>query len=284
MAAPNRFIIVMVAVLIPSIVLSQQVNKKQLGFSMGLQGRYCATIPNNSHLDFLNYLDTDKFTGNYLYLNFNGNFKLSNLYYINMVVGMFSDLAPVKYNFTFSYLPWNNYGLGVSFLGYPEYINEITQFHWDNHEGMYGTTDSNYWQRRNYNMGFALGPEFKYQHKSLSLDFRVHAGLRWVKRFDTGIAQKELYGNYRRVFNYEIDNNFNLYILPELEFCVNMFSISESLVGLKFRAAGEFTKRTLNYQQTTYHWTAQNSRVDYVTLPKHPYRTLEFDFGLFVRW
>lgn len=286
MSTSNRFIIVIVAVLLPTLVFSQQTNKKQIGFSIGLQGRSCATIPNDTHLDFLNYLDTDNFTGNYLYINLNGNFSFSNHYYMNMVVGMYSDLAPVKYNFALSYIPWNSFGLGVSFLGYPEYINEITQFHWDNHQGMYGSgsTDSNYWQRSNYNMGIAVGPEFKYEYRALSVDFRVHAGFRWVKRFDTGIAQKELYGNYRRVYNYEVGSNLNLYILPEFEFRVNMFTVSESIIGIKVRVAGEFSNRTLNYQQTTYNWTAQNISVNDVTLPKHSYSTFEFDFGLFARW
>ena len=55
-------------------------------------------------------------------------------------------------------------------------------------------------------------------------------------------------------------------------------------MGMKIRASAELSSRTLNYQQTTNNWTAQNISVNDVTLSKHSYSTLEFDFGLFVRW
>lgn len=271
--------------LISTIALTQNISNNQIGMGMGLQGKSCERIPNSTNLNFLNYLDTDDFTGNYAYIVFNGNFKIKQQSFANIVVGMYSDLLPTKLNVSFSHIPWNIFGFGVSFLGYPEYINEITQFHWDNDEGMFGSTDPNYWQKRNYNIGLALGPEIKYNHNGLTIDLRVHAGFRWVNNFETRIAQKEVDGNYRRVYDYWVKRNFNPYIFPEFELRYRLFSFSESKkVGFKLRAACEISNRTLNYTRTTYEWTAETRTDAEINLPKHGYSSVELDLGFFYEW
>ena len=281
---PKQTTLILLSLFMSTIVFSQNISNKQIGLSMGLQGKSCEYIPNTTNLDFLNYLDTDNFTGNYLYLAFTGNFKIKQQSYLNLVVGMYSDLLPVKYNISFSHIPWNIFGFGISLLGYPEYINEITQFHWDNDQSMFGSLDTNYWQKKNYNLGLALGPEIKYEHNGLTIDLRLHAGLRWINNFETRIAQKEINGNYRRVFDYAIKRNFTPYVLPEFELRYRLFSISDSKIGVKLRAACEFANRTQNYNRTTYEWTAANRITTGVNLAKHKYSTTEFDFGFFYEW
>lgn len=281
----KKTILLILALPIFTIANAQNISNKQVGFSIGLQGISCEQIPSTTNLDFLNYLESDDFTGNYIYVTFNGNFKIKQHSYANLVIGMYSDLLPVKLNVAFSHIPWNIFGFGFSFLHYPEYINDVPQFHWDNDETIFGTTDSNYWQKKNYSLGFALGPEVKYSGDKLTVDLRIHAGFRWVSKFDTRIAQKEINGNYRRIYDYAVKRNVNPYLLSEFELRYRLLSFNESKrVGLKLRAACELSNRTLNYNRTTYEWTAENRLNEEITLPKHQFNTVEFDLGAYFEW
>lgn len=277
-------IIVVAILIIPLISRAQLVKKTQVGFSVGNQGVYCENPKTPSNLNFLNYIYTDNFTGELLYIAFSGNFEFSNNIFANAVVGMYSDLAPVKYNFAFSYLPWENIGIGASFLGYSQYVDDFNQFHWENDTGMFADLDLNYRQQKMYNMGLAIGPELRYENSWFTGNIRTQLGLRWVSELNTNIVQKEINGNYKRMFTYAVGKNPNLYLFPEIELRFRLFSLSKSTLGIKVRAAAEYSKRTLNYRITTYEWTTQSSSTENISLAPSAYRSFETDFGLFFEW
>lgn len=279
-----RFAFLLIIIISPLLNNAQSIKTKQFGLSLGNQAAYCEKIQNPSDLNFLNYAYTDNFTGNLLYLTLNAYYEFTNNMQLNMVVGMYSDLAPVKYNFAFSYLPYNLFGIGVSFLGYPQYIDNYNQFHWDNDTGLIADLDANYRQEKVYNAGLAAGPEFAYSNSWLALNLRAHFGVRWVEKFNTSIVQKQINGNYKRLYQYHIGRNPNPYLLPELEVQVKVITLSKSSLGIKLRAAAELSKRTLNYTRTTYEWLYTSRVSEEITFGSQKYSTFETDLGIYFSW
>jgi hypothetical protein len=74
-------------------------------------------------------------------------------------------------------LPYNHFGFGVSVLGYPQYINDLKEFHWDNDAELITDLNSNYRQAKLYNAGVALGSEFAYSNSWLAVSQRAHVGV-----------------------------------------------------------------------------------------------------------
>jgi hypothetical protein len=265
-------------------VKSQIVKEKQFVFTVGNQGAYCDSFPDGANLDFLNYVYRDKFTGNLAYISFVGYFKFSDTLDLSLTLGMYSDLAPTKNSISFRYFPFKMLGFGIGFMGYPQYINEYNLYHWNADEGLYADLDPNYRQHKMFNYGFALGPDLRYSNSRLSVDFRAYVGLRWVDILDVEIYQKAVNGNYRRVVHYRTTPSPNLYLYPEINLGVRLFTISKTDIGIRIRSAAELSKRAINYTRTTYDWTAEDAIVSKVKPGSHSSLIYELDFGLQFQW
>jgi len=280
----HNVVVIALISLFPFISQAQNTKSKQFGISIGNQAAYCNKIENPDNLNFLNYAYTDNFTGNLLYIAFNAYYEFSDKLHLNMLVGMYSDLAPVKYNFAFSYLPYNLFGFGVSFLGYPQYIDDYNLFHWENDRGLIADLDSNFRQEKVYNTGLAAGPEFAFSNKWLAMNLRTHLGVRWTEKFNTSIIQKEINGNYKRLYEYSVGRNLNLYLLPELELRFKIITLEKSSLGIKIRTAAEFSNRTLNYTRTTHEWIYADGISENIKFAPQQYSTFETDLGIYLSW
>lgn len=258
--------------------------ERRIGFAVGNQGSYCDSFPDGANLDFLNYVYRDKYTGNLAYISFSGYFKFSDTLDLSVNIGMYSDLAPTKHNFSIRYFPYRILGFGISYMGYPQYVNEFNQYHWNTDQGLYADLDPNYKQHKMFNYGLAIGPEIRYSYSNISVDFRTHVGIRWVDILDVEILQKAINGNFRRVIHYRTDPSPNLYFYPEINLGLKLFTISKTDIGIRFRSAAEYSKRAISYTRSTYDWVADEPIVSKVKPISHSSFVYEFDFSLQLRW
>lgn len=263
---------------------SQVVKERRIGFAVGNQGAYCDSFPDGANLDFLNYVYSDKFTGNLAYISFLGYFKFSDSLDLSVNFGMYSDMAPTKNSISIRYFPYKLLGYGISYMGYPQYINEFNQYHWNTDQGLYADLDPNYKQHKMFNYGLALGPEIRYSNSNFSFDFKTHVGLRWFDILDVEILQKAINSNFRRVIHYRTNPSPNLYFYPEINLGLTLFTISKTDVGIRFRSAAEYSKRAINYTRTTYDWVDDEPTVSKVKPRSHRSFIYEFDFSLQLRW
>lgn len=272
------FILITVAA---SDAASQISMRNHLNFFVGSQGVACQKIWNGSNIDFLNYIDAQGYSGNYMYIGAMWHFELGNKIEGKFMVSMQSDMAPVMLNFNASYFPRKSLGLGVSYFGYPQTIENF-QLHHQNDVGLVSFYSYARY-RRIYNTGLALGPEYKFRRRYVTFDLKLHGGVRWVSTFSEGFTQKQINGNYIRTIEYHTQKSPSMYFFPQAELGIHLFQIGKYSVGLKGKVLLELSSRKIDYSQSISEWVyAPYTRN--VTTQSHKYRKVDYDFGLNFSW
>lgn len=261
---------------------SQISMKNHLNLFVGSQGIACQKIWNGSNIDFLNYVDAEGYSGNYMYIGAMWHFELGNKVEGKFMVSMQSDMAPVLFNFNASYFFRKSFGLGFSYFGYPQTIENFHLHHWNNDIGLVDLS-SNARYSRTYNMGLALGPEYRFRRRYVTFDLKLHSGVRWVSSFTASIFQKQINGNYIRAIEYRTQNSPSMYFFPQAELGIHLFQMGRYSVGLKGKVLLELSGRTINYTQSISEWV-YSPYTRNVTTQSHKYRKVDYDFGLSFSW
>ena len=264
---------------------SQSLTRKQINLFLGSQTVNCDKFMTSSDLDFLNYVDSEGYSGllgNYMFIGIMYQIEFKDKVEAKVTVGMHSDLAPVKLNFSSSYFFNRTIGFGASFFGYPQNINDFNLHHWNNDVGLIDL-NTNTRQRKIYNLGLAIGPDLRFRSSIFSFNIKLHSGVRWLKSFTEGFFQKQINGNYIRATNYITHNSPTFYFFPQVEIEIKLFKIGQTTIGIMGKASREWSYREINYTKNVSEWVnAPYSRT--VTFPGHKYIKYDYDVGLNFSW
>ncbi len=257
---------------------------KTVSFLVGNQGKFCGQSTINSNPDFLNYIDAEGFSGDLIYIGFQGKVSIKDKYKVSAIVGMYSDLAPVNYIISVAYYPKEKVGFGGSFIGYPELISEYFKHFNAYVPGLFPDLNTNYRQQRIYNYGFAFGPEYSIRGAKVDLLLRIHAGVRSESFFSDGLYQKLVDDNYIVRYNFKTNPGFSPYLFPEVECNIKLFGKNSKQFGVRLHLAGEFAKRKMDYTKTTMEWTTAQKQVEEITPAKRNYSKYDIDLGIYYSW
>lgn len=282
MLRPSQTIIGFLLFCFVSLSAQSQSSKYHLNLFAGSQGIACQKIWQGGIMDFLNYLEAEGYSENYLYIGVLWHYEINSQLEGRIMVGMQSDMAPVLLNLSTSYFFGKRLGLGVSFFGYPEILSNF-QFHHQSIDAGMADFSYNSRSRRIYSMGFAIGPDYRLRYPNVTFDLRLHGGARWISSFSEGFLQKQVNGNYIRAIEYQTHNSPAFYFYPQAELGFRLFSLNSVAVGIKVKAALELSNRSIDYTQRISEWVYE-PYTRTITPYGHSYRKFDYDFGLNFSW
>lgn len=250
----------------------------------GLRDTRIDSFPNTGHVDFMNYL-YDFHTGyDYEYIGLSGHLWLRNNWETDINIAMYDDFAPDNLKITAQYFPFPFLGISFGICTHTQLMNDFTMFHRTTGAGLFGDMQTNFRQIKMHDRGTVFGLILSRKFGVFQPSVYLNAGISSFKPFAETVYQKAVDGNFIRKIDYQTQNTWNLFFLPELLLNVDCIKVGKVKLGAQLKANIFYSKKSVDYLQTTYEWTEENKTTEKVSSPHHTYRKFDIDLGVFLKW
>lgn len=268
----------------PVFVVAQDNERFKISCWFGVREIARDSLPDNTNLDFMNYLLDTQRRDIVQYAGIGLQYKPFRNWDFELKFTSLSDLDPRQFdlNATRHFSHW--LGVTASICSYPVYLEDYFAFHFHTSPGFTGDVNPNFRQLIIHERAIKAGAVFKLDHKRFNGLLKVNGGVASFSRFNESVAQKKNNGNMRREFRYSTRFTPTLFFSPELEAGFDCFKLGNVMFGAMLKANIFMAKQSINYTLTVYYWTEETYEKQKVTNPAHRFFKYDADLGVYCRF
>jgi len=234
--------------------------------------------------DILDYYDYSNGYPAYEYLGFASHQWWNNYFETDVRVTLNSSLRPNSLYLKGIYKTHKNFGFSVLYNLIPQNLRLSDVF--IDYQPKVNTyirqTDGKYFF--NYDHCLGLGVYIPLDFKFLHLNISLNAGLDHTFAFNRTVYLTAHDTNYRAIYDYNFESTNSLFLFPEMEFNIDIFTSQKMCFGLQIQSSWLGMYKNQPYTLKKSEWTNENNVSSHIKLPPQFITKFEFDGGLYFRW
>jgi hypothetical protein len=263
-----------------------QENKKlidsiQISINSGVRSIACDSIAMNNYPDYVNgicnfnqsvFIDLD-FS---LYWNKNISSKIQWMIIDSYLFNNF--------NITTDFYPFKYFGVSLGYSTFDYFIENYNRFYELNYSQYDIIDDDNFFQRRASDHAIIIGPVFRFQSNNFAFNLSLYGGYIENKPFTETITLKQRNSNSIQQYKIETTAQRTNLFNPVLNVDYFFIETKKTIMGVQLKGSLLMCDKSIDYQQTIYHWTTNNSETTTVQNSKHKFIKYEFGIGFTLKW
>lgn len=244
------------------------------------------SFPLGPNLDFVNYMS--HYDDLYVpigipYIGFSAHLQLRNGLELDFQAFSNDDIYPTGGKLYAQYFINDFWGFGIGAYGRPIATFGQDDFHQNRDQLEFQTWGGFELERNIYDMGWKVGPVFRYVHRGFFANLKLNFGFSGFVPISAEVLQKQIHSNFRRVIRYETSFDQQFFFFPEFRAGVELLNLRNVAIGVQMYSNYFTSRRSLNYTRTTFNWSFDIYEIEKIESPKHSYNIFNLDVGLFLR-